>query len=92
MNQIFRVVSQSEVITIPSHKSEYGQTYKSNIVLKEIGGKQANTYVATMLGSLAQCKFYSGDIVSASLRFSVHEHNEQTYQDVIVDDIVKIIY
>lgn len=90
MNQIFKVVSQGEVITVPSQKSEYGRTYKSNIVLQEIGGKHANTYVAALLGNSAQCKFYSGEIVAASLHFTVHEHNGQTYQDVVVDDIINI--
>ena len=90
MKQIFKVISQSEVITIPSQRSELGQTYKSNIVLQEIGGKHANTYVAALLGSSAHCKFYSGEIVAASLHFTVHEHNGQTYQDVVVDDIIKM--
>ena len=89
MTQIFKVLSQSEVISVSSKKSETGQTYKSNIVLQEIG-KYANTYVATLLGNIAQCKFYSGEIVAAALHFSVHEHNGQTYQDVVVDDIYLI--
>ena len=92
MKQIFKVVSQGDVITVPSQKSESGQTYKSNIVLQEIGGKYANTYVAALLGISAQCKFYAGDIVTAALHFSVHEHNGQTYQDVVVDDIIKLSY
>ena len=90
MSKIFRVVSQGDVIKVPSQKSEFGHTYKSNIVLQEIGGKYANTYVAALLGNSAQCKFYAGDVVAAVLHFAVHEHNGQTYQDVVVDDIVKI--
>ena len=90
MNQVFRVVSQGDVIKVPSQKSEYGYTYKSNIILQEIGGKFANTYVAALLGNSAQCKFYAGEVVAAALHFTVHEHNGQTYQDVVVDDIVKI--
>lgn len=90
MKQIFRVVSQGEKFTVPSQKSEFGHTYKSNIVLQEIGGKHADTFVAALMGNSAQCKFYSGEIVTASLRFSVHEHNGQTYQDVLVEDIIKL--
>jgi hypothetical protein len=90
MKHIFKVLSQSEVITIPSSKSEYGQTFKSNIVLQEIGGKHSNTFVAALIGTSAQCKFYSGEVVAAALRFNIHEHNGQTYQDVLVEDIIKL--
>ena len=92
MKQIFRVVSQGDVIIVPSQKAESGHIYKSNIVLQEFGGKHANTYAAAMLGNMAQKKFDSGDLVVAALYFTVHEHNGQTYQDVIVDDIMKLKY
>lgn len=90
MNQIFKVVSQSDVITVPSMRNENGQTYKSNIVLREINGKHANTYVATLFGKDAQCKFFADELVVAALYFSVHEHNGQSYQDVVVDEILKL--
>lgn len=90
MKQIFKVVSQGETITIPSQKTDSGQTYKSTIVLQEIGSKFADAYAATMLGNTAKMRFNDGDIVVAALRFAVHEHNEQVYQDVVVDDIVKL--
>ena len=90
MNQIFRVVSQGETIYVPSQKNEEGRTFKSTIVLQEIGGKHANTYVATLFGKDAQCRFYEGELVVAALHFSVHEHNGQSYQDVVVDEIVKL--
>lgn len=88
MRQIFKVVSQGELFTIPSQKTESGFTYKSNIVLQDIGGKHANTYVAALMGNAAQCKYLPGKVVAASLKFAVHEHNGQTYQDVVVEDIV----
>lgn len=90
MKQIFKVVSQSETITIPSQKTDSGQTYKSTIVLQEFGSKFADAYAATMLGNTAKMRFNDGDIVVAALRFAVHEHNDQVYQDVVVDDIVKL--
>jgi hypothetical protein len=43
-----------------------------------------------MFSNLAQCRFAEGDLVAASLRFQVHEVNGATYQEVIVNDIVKI--
>lgn len=90
MTQIFKVLSQGEVISVPSQKSETGKTYKSNIVLQEIGGKNPNTYVASLLGNKAQCKFYRGEVVAVALHFTVHEHNGQTYQDVVVDEIINL--
>lgn len=89
--KIFRVVSQGDVNYIPSSKQEGGQLAKCGIRLKEFGGsKFGNEYACTMFGNLAQCKFYEGDLVVASLRFQVHEVNGALYQDVVVNDIVKL--
>ena len=90
MKQILKVVAQSEAFAVPSQKAEGGQTYKSTIVLQELGGKYENTYVATMLGNTAQCRFYAGELVAAALRFTTREYNGQVYQDIVVADIVKI--
>ena len=69
MKQILKVVAQSETIAVPSQKAEGGQVMKSTIVLQEVGGKYEDTYVATMLGNTAQCRFYAGELVVAALRF-----------------------
>ena len=90
MNQIYKVVAQGETFAVPSQKAEGGQVMKSNIVLQELGGKYENSYVATMLGNTAQCRFYAGDVVAAALRFSTREYNGQVYQDIVVNDIVKL--
>ena len=60
------------------------------IVLKELGGKFENEYVCAMLGNLAACRFYEGDVVVATLRFSTHEYQGQTFQEILATDIVKI--
>ena len=87
----FKVVSQSEVTYIPSTKQEGGQLAKCIIRLREFGGgKYGNEYACTMFGNLAQCKFYDGDLVVASLRFQVHEVNGTVYQEVIANDVVKL--
>ena len=84
-------MSQSEVTYIPSTKQEGGQLAKCVIRLKEFGGgKYGNEYACTMFGNLAQCKFYEGDLVVASLRFQVHEVNGTVYQEVIANDVVKL--
>ena len=88
---VFRVVSQGVVTYIPSTKQEGGQLAKCLIRLKEFGGgKFGNEYACTMFGTLAQCKFYEGDLVVASLRFQVHEVNGAVYQEVVANDVVKL--
>lgn len=88
---VFRVVSQGDVTYVASQKAESGQLAKCGIRLKEFGGsKFGNEYACTMFGNLAQCKFYEGDLVAASLRFQVHEVNGAVYQEVIANDVVKL--
>lgn len=88
---VFRVVSQQAVSYIPSTKQEGGQLAKCVIRLKEFGGsKFGNEYACTMFGNLAQCKFFEGDLVVASLRFQVHEVNGAMYQEIIANDVVKL--
>jgi hypothetical protein len=70
-------------------------------VLRELGGSRSaegrlqgkkfeNEYVCAMLGNLAACKFYEGDVVAATLRFSTHEYQGQTFQEILATDIVKV--
>jgi len=88
---VFRVVSQGDVTYVASQKAESGQLAKCGIRLKEFGGgKFGNEYVCTMFGNLAQCRFYEGDLVVASLRFQVHEVNGAVYQEVLVNDMVSL--
>lgn len=88
---ILKVVRQGEVFSVQSQKAESGQIQKCNIVLRELGGgKYENEYACTMLGNLASCKFYEGDVVLASLRFSTHEYQGQVFQEILVTDLVKV--
>ena len=78
--KVFRVVRQGEAFSVQSKQSENGQIKKCNIVLKELGGgKFENEYVCAMLGNLAGCRFFEGDVVVATLRFSTHEYQGQTF-------------
>ena len=54
------------------------------------GAKFENEYVCAMLGNLAACKFYEGDVVAATLRFSTHEYQGQTFQEILATDVVKV--
>ena len=89
---IYYVVSQTEASYVASQKAEGGQLAKCMIRLREFGGsKFGNESACTIFGNLAQCKFYEGDLVAASLRFQVHEVNGAVYQEVIANDVVKLL-
>ena len=104
--KILRVVRQGEAFSVQSAKQESGSLQKCNIVLRELGGSRSaegrlqgkkfeNEYVCAMLGNLAACRFYEGDLVLATLRFSTHEfqgheRDLQVFQDILVTDIVKL--
>ena len=90
MKGFFKVQKQGEPIQIPSQKAEGGQLTKSMITLQELGGKYANTYLCTMFGNTALCKWTPGEIVFASLRFEVREHNGNSYQDIVVNEIISL--
>lgn len=89
--EILKVVRQGETFSVQSSKQESGQIQKCNIVLKELGGsKYENEYSCVMLGNLAGCRFYEGDVVAATLRFSTHEYQGQTFQEILITDIAKL--
>ena len=89
--KILKVVRQGEAFSVQSSKNEAGSIQKCNIVLKELGGgKFENEYVCAMLGNLAACRFAEGDIVAATMRFSTHEYQGQTFQEILITDITKL--
>ena len=88
--KILKVVRQGEAFSVQSSKQESGTIQKCNIVLKELGGKFENEYVCAMLGNLAACRFYEGDLVVATMRFSTHEYQGQVFQEILATEIVKI--
>ena len=88
--KILKVVRQGEAFSVQSSKSDNGSIQKCNIVLREMGGKFENEYVCAMLGNLAACRFYEGDVVAATLRFSTHEYQGQVFQEILATDIVKL--
>ena len=89
--RILRVVRQGEAFSVQSKNSETGSIGKCNIVLRELGGsKYEQEYVCAMLGNLAACRFAEGDIVPATMHFSTHEYQGQTFQEILATDIVKV--
>ena len=90
MKGIFKIMAQSDTFAVPSQKAEGGQVNKCNIILQDVGGKYENSYVAALLGEQANIRFMRDVLVVASLRFSTREYNGQTYQDIVVTEIIKI--
>ena len=90
MKGIFKIMAQSDTFAVPSQKAEGGQVNKCNIILQDVGGKYENSYVAAVLGEQPNSGFMRDDLVVASLRFSTREYNGQTYQDIVVTEIIKI--
>lgn len=87
MKKIMKVVAQTATQQVT--RQDGTLTQKCTIVLQEVGGKYEDSYTATLLGNMASCKFYQGDIVFASLRFQHREYNGQYYMDCTVQDIIK---
>lgn len=86
MKTLFKVVAQQEPFTV--NKSDGSTLNKCTIVLQEIGGKYEDSYVCSLLGNSALCKFYSGDLVYASLRFQHSEHQGKFYNEITIQDII----
>lgn len=89
--KLLKVAACGAAFQVKSEKSETGTLAKRAIVLKEIGGKYADEYAATLLGNAALCNFCEDDIVAATLRFTTHEHNGQAYQDIVITEIHSLI-
>lgn len=88
MKKILKVMSQSEVIDV--QKRDGGTIKKSTLVLTDIGSEYEDKFAVTLLGNLAGCKFYQGELVYAALFFTTHEHNGNVFQEVAARDVIKI--
>lgn len=95
---IFKILGSSDLIQVPSQKADGGFILKRFVRLQELGGgrssdsadKASNAIVATVIGQQAQMPFQTGETVIASLRFSIREYQGSWYQDITVNEIVKI--
>lgn len=86
MKQLFRVINQGEPFTVT--KQDQSTLNKCQIVLQEVGSKYEDSYVCTLLGNSALCKFYPGDVVFASLRFQHSEYQGKFYNEISIQDII----
>lgn len=87
--KVLKIVAQDELKFVPSRKTESGQVAKRVIRLKDIDD-YGDEFLCTVFGNLAQCNFYAGDVVAASLRFQTREASGAWYQDIICTNIVKL--
>ena len=69
---------------------KFENEYVCAMLGNQLGGKFENEYVCAMLGNLAGRKFSEGDLVVATMRFSTHEYQGQTFQEILASDIIKI--
>lgn len=92
MTNIFIILSVSPLQQVASQKSQTGTTGVRTIVLRELGGQWAPTYAVKVFSPQAEGQYSAGDVVAASLRFrvSTNQTSGQTYQDVVIEEIVKL--
>ena len=80
MTSIFQVISLSEATTIK--RKDGTEAIKQTIVLRELGSKYADTYLASYIAAYL-IHYTKGKLVVAALSFQVRD----TYQDIYVQDI-----
>ena len=89
--KVLRVVRQGAPFSVQSQKQESGEIQKCHIVLRELGGSRfENENACTLQGRPAPGQRREGDLVIATLRFSTHEYQGQTFQEVLATDIVRV--
>ena len=88
--ELMKVVQQGEAFAVQSQKAEGGQIKKCTILLQELGCKFDNQFAAQLWCIEAECRFQDGDVVAVRLRFQTREHNGQVFQDISVQEIVKL--
>lgn len=86
MKTLFKVIAQQEPFQV--NKADGSTLNKCQIVLQELGGKYESSYVCTLLGNAALCKFYPNDLVFAALRFQHSEYQGKFYNEITIQDIV----
>lgn len=85
MKGIFSIEKLGEPFEVQSQKVEGGKLAKRMIILREMGERNGDCIVAHLLGTQAQEGILKEeDIVIASVKLSVHEHNGNYYQDAVV--------
>ncbi|OYP55583.1 hypothetical protein CIK99_10485 [Prevotella sp. P5-92] len=87
MKTIGRIEKWGQVTQL---QGKNGTMSKCEVVIKDIGGDYADTYVATVWGEEAKKNIAKGTPVAAKLRFFTHKHEGRTYQDIVADEIISL--
>ena len=90
VTKLLKVVSKTEPVYVQSKKQEGGQLAKSYVRLKELGGDFTDEYYCAAFGETATQKLEQNELVVVALRFQTHEVNGAMYQEVVVNDVVKL--
>lgn len=87
MNKIFKVVAWSQPQEI---QTQNGSMKKATVQLQEIGGQYQDKFVCSAFGEQATKQLPVGTPVAAKLRFSTHDHEGNTYQDIVAMEIIAL--
>lgn len=87
MTNVFIVASVGATESIASTKEPGKNFYKRSIVLRELGGQHADSFLCNCLGDEATASIAIGQLVAASLRFQAVEYGGRTFQDCIVREL-----
>lgn len=87
MTEIYFVRKQGEPVEV---QTQEGTTKRCSIELVQFGKKDYEaSFVADLWGNDASCRYYAGDMVVATLNFSIREHEGRSFQSIRVRDIRK---
>lgn len=87
MTIICKLEFLGDAITITRRDGSTG--YKQQLNLREIGGKYADSYIATLFTDHI-CTLSEGSWLICNLRFSTHRFESTEYQDVTLQDYVPL--
>lgn len=85
MTIICKLEFLGDAITITRRDGTSG--FKQLLNLRELGGKYADTYIATLFSDRI-CTLSKGTWLLCNLRFSTHRFESMDYQDVTLQDYV----
>ncbi len=74
----------------PDVQTQNGMTSKAQVVLRALGGKNAESYVGTVFGNMAANPIAVGKVVAAEIKFFSHEYEGKHFQDVNVFEMVEV--
>lgn len=87
MTNVFIVASVGTTESIASTKEPGKTINKRSIVLRDLCGQYADSFICNCLGNDATAPLAPGQLVAASLRFQAVEYNGRIYQDCLCREL-----